>query len=248
MKTRFLARPRKAFAVALLLPALLIFAVGVAMAVAGFARFQAEAFLTHWAEKALPPEARAWQVAEAAAQRSVGWYPVANGEYLDRLGRVYSWQFYQFPYGAAVMLPALPPEQAVVVEHSRRQALDAYRASVAVRPAWPDSWARLAHAKLYLLQIDAEFGAAYARAAQLAFGRDEVNLELAEMGFFAWPSLTNGLREIALERGLRATDSGPRAARRVRQRAAQAGLVPQLCGRATPQQRMAISLCRQEEG
>lgn len=244
MKTSFRPRPRQALAVALLLPALLLFAAGVAMAVAGVARFQSEAFLSHWAEKVLPPEARAWQVAEAAARRSVAWYPVANGEYLDRLGRVYSWQFYQLPHGAAVMLPVLTPEQAMAVERSRRQALDAYRASVAVRPAWPDSWARLAHAKLYLLQIDAEFGAAYARAAQLASGRDEVNLELAEIGFLAWPSLTNGLREIVLERGLRATDSGPRAARSVGRWASQAGLVPRLCGRATPQQRIEISLCR----
>lgn len=236
---------RQALPIAIMLLALALCAAGVSMAVAGAARFQADAFLQDWAGKAAEPEMRAWQVAAAAAQHAVAWYPAGNGDYLDRSGRVYSWQFYRQPHGSAQMLtPLLPAAQAAVIDGSRRQALAMYRAAVALRPAKPDGWARLAHAKLYLRQVDAEFAAAYARAAQLGPWRPDVNLDLASIGFQAWPSLKDPQRELALEQGVRAAGNGRAAARAVEQLAFQAGLGPLFCERATARQVQGLVVCR----
>lgn len=228
-----------------LLLALLLCGAGSAMTLAGVARYQAEAFLRDWEDKAAEPDGRAWSVAEAAAQNALAWYPVANGDYLDRLGRVYSWQFYQHPYGSAAVLGSVfPAEQAAAIDVSRRRALAAYRAAVAVRPEAPASWVRLAHAKRYLLQFDAEFGMAYARAARLGPWQPETGLELAAIGFGAWSSLSNDQRELAMRQGLRAAEGGSIAARTLGRMAAEAGLAAQLCGRATLQQLLLLKVCR----
>lgn len=244
MKAGLLPMPRRALLIATFLLALALCAAGAAMVVAGVARFQAEAFLQDWQRKAAEPEGRAWRVAAAAALRAVAWYPVANGDYLDRLGQVQSWRFYQQPHGVAALLTSLPLTQASAIEASRRQALAAYRAAVAVRPGWPGSWARLAHTQLYLLQFDDEFAAAYAQAAQLGPWRIDVNRELAEMGFHAWPALTERQREIALEHGVRAGESGPSVAQAVQRLAAQAGVLARLCDRAKAQPVQWFDACR----
>lgn len=213
----------------IVLLALLLCTAGVAMTLAGVARYQAEAFLQDWQGKAVEPEDRAWQVAAKAAQRAVAWYPVANGDYLDRLGRVHSWRFYQQPYGSAVLLTSLPLAQAAVIEASRRQALAAYRASVEVRPGWPDSWARLVHAKLYLLELDGEFEQAFLRAADQGPWRGAVNLELAEIGLTAWGVMPADARERTVVQAARAMLPGGADSLAVQGLARQAGVELRIC-------------------
>lgn len=141
-------------ALLVLLLALGLLVAGGRMSVAGIANYQAGAFIAAWEKAGSEPSARAWHVAHDAAQRANSLYPVANGDYLDQLGRVYSWQQFRQPYAT----PA--------ANGSRQAALAAYRAAVAVRATWPYSWERLAHAKLYLQQFDDEFDQAFNQAFQ----------------------------------------------------------------------------------
>lgn len=174
-------------AVLALLLALLLLISGARLLLAGIADYQAEAFLDAWSKARVEPDARAWAVAEAAAQRAVSLSPVADGDRFDRLGRVYSWQHYLQPYGAAH------------ANDSRRSALAAYRASVEARPTWPYTWARLAHSKLYLLEFDAEFAHALTQAFAMGPTRIVINRELADIGFRAWPHLSAAQRQATLE-------------------------------------------------
>lgn len=234
------------------LPALLIISMalllggsGVTLAVAGIARYQADAFLLDWEGKGSEPEPSAWAVAVTAAQRAATWYPVANGDYLDRLGRIYSWQYFQQPFGETTeALGVASPAQVVAIEESRRKALAAYRAAVAVRPRWPGSWARYAHAKLYLQEIDAEFFSSYERAGALGVLRPEINLELAEIGFRSWPVLTADLRELALTQAAQGVKNGRESARLVQELAVQGGLSPLLCARVGANHAVRMSACR----
>lgn len=177
----------KAAAVLVVLLALALLVAGARMLVAGIANYQAEAFLSAWAKAGNEPQARAWQVAHAAAQRAIDLYPVADGDRLDRLGRIHSWQQFRQPYAA----PS--------AHDSRVAALEAYRAAVVARPSWPYTWARLAHSKLYLQELDDEFAQALSQAFQLGPWRIAVNRELAEIGFSAWPHLNDSQRQATLE-------------------------------------------------
>lgn len=190
---------------------------GVRMALAGLANYQAQAFIDDWAKQTQEPGSRAWQVAEDAAQRAISLYPVANGHYADRLGLIYSWQQFRQPYGA---------DEAST---SRRAALDAYRASTTARPSWPDTWARLAHTKLYLLEFDAEFQQAMSNAAQLGPWRIGINRELSEIGFTAWPQLDATQRDATLEAARRAVAYSTNEAKRIYQLAQRTGVTEVLC-------------------
>lgn len=187
------------------------------MALAGLASYQAQAFIDSWAKHAQEPSTRAWEVAEDAAQRAIALYPTASGEYADRLGLVYSWQQFHQPYGA--------PE----AEISRRAALAAYQGSIAARPTWPDTWARLAHAKLYLLEFDNELNQAMSNAAELGPWRVGINRELAEIGFTAWPQLNHAQRQATLEAARRTVAYSGNEAKRVYQFAELTGMTQVLC-------------------
>jgi hypothetical protein len=180
-------RPARLPIVLLLVLAALLLWSGGRLLLAGIADYQAEAFILDWEKSAVEPGERAWEVGHAAAQRAVELYPVADGERLDRLGRIYSWKQFRQPYGAAE------------AEDSRRAALQAYREAVSVRPLWPYTWARLAHTKLYLLEIDDEFSHAFNQAFSLGPWRIGVNRELAQIGLIAWPKLDIEQRQKTLE-------------------------------------------------
>lgn len=201
----------------LLAAALSVLATGGRMAMAGLAHYQSQAFIDSWIAPAQEPAPRAWAIAHDAAQRAVAWYPVASGQYFDRLGLIHSWQQFRQPYGA-------PQAQA-----SRTAALAAYRASVEARPTWPDSWARLAHAKLYLLQFDKEFDQALSRAAQLGPWRVGINRELTEIGLTAWPQLDALQQAAIIESSRRTVAYSPTEARRTYQLAEHTGMTDLLC-------------------
>ncbi|NBA96533.1 hypothetical protein [Pseudomonas sp. R5(2019)] len=209
---------QKVSAVLVLPLALVLLFAGACMIVAGIASYQAEAFISDWEKAGNEPEARAWQIAHDAAQRATSLYPVANGDYLDRLGRIHSWQQFRQPYAA--------PTAA----SSRHAALDAYRAAVAARPSWPYTWAHLAHSKLYLQEFDDEFAHALSQAFQLGPWRIGVNRELAEIGFSAWPHLSESQRQTTLESARRSIAYGHAEAQRLLKIAQHTDKLPQLCG------------------
>ena len=208
---------RRMPALLVLLLALGLLVAGGRMSVAGIANYQAEAFMSAWAKAGSEPSARAWQVAHNAAQRANSLYPVANGQYLDQLGRVYSWQQFRQPYAAPIAYA------------SRQAALDAYRAAVATRPTEPYTWERLAHAKLHLQQFDNEFDQALQQAFQRGPWRIGVNRELAEIGFSAWAHLTPSQRLATLESARRSVANGPTETQRLLKIAELTGLVGELC-------------------
>jgi hypothetical protein len=207
---------RPPIALLLVLAALLLWSGG-RLLLAGIADYQAEAFILDWEKSAVEPGTRAWEVGHAAAQRAVDLYPAADGERLDRLGRIYSWKQFRQPYGAAE------------AEDSRRAALQAYRDAVSVRPLWPYSWARLAHTKLYLLEIDEEFSHAFAQAFSLGPWRIGVNRELAQIGLIAWPKLNIEQRRTTLESIRRAAAWSPTEARNLLLLAQQGGRLQTFC-------------------
>ena len=200
------------------LAALLLMLFGGRLLLAGIADYQAEAFLTAWETAGSEPDERAWSIAHDAAQRAIDLYPVADGERLDRLGRIYSWQHFRQPYAA-------PQAQA-----SRLAALEAYRASVNVRPSWPDSWARLARAKLYLQAFDDEFANALQQAFTQGPWRIGVNRELAQIGLIAWPRLTPEQQQTTLESARRVAVYSAGEAQQLLKLAAQTGTLQQVCG------------------
>ncbi len=218
-------------ALLLLMLALTMLITGGRMGLAGIARYQAEAFISAWAKAGNEPSPHAWQIAQGAAQRAIGFYPVANGDYLDRLGRVHSWQYFRQPYG----MPAL--------QASREKALQAYRAAVAARPNWPYTWARLAHSKLYLQQFDAEFNQAFAHAAALGPWRIGVNRELAEIGFHAWPQLADTQREMTLESARRSVAYSWNEAKNMRRLAESSSGLSILCNSLSSELKTRKAVC-----
>ena len=200
------------------LVALLLMLFGGRLLLAGIADYQAEAFLTAWETAGTEPDERAWSIAHDAAQRAIDLYPVADGERLDRLGRIYSWQQFRQPYASPSALS------------SRESALDAYRASLSARPAWPDTWARLAHAKLYLQAFDDEFANALKQAFALGPWRIAVNRELAQIGLIAWPRLTPEQQQATLESARRVAVYSAGEAQQLLKLAAQTGTLQQVCG------------------
>lgn len=156
--------------------------VGVPLLSSGVASHQTERVLNAWSDNDSLPPPSYWEQLHQRALRATESYPVANGEYLDRLGRVSLW-------GAAINSKA---------EQRWQDAIAAFRASVAARPSWPWTWLRLAHAKLHSGQLDHEFDRALHQAARLGAGRADLNRDLARMGFDAWSLLSIEQRALVL--------------------------------------------------
>lgn len=160
---------------------------GIAMTSAGVERVRAEAFMSHWAERRAEPAPAAWEAARLAAATAVARYPVAHGDYEDRLGRVHLWRHYRHPFGA---------EDA---RASREQAVAAFERALAARPVAPGTHARLASAHLYLLRLEVPLARHMGLARAQGPWQPDVNRELAEVGLMAWPSLAPLQREQAME-------------------------------------------------
>lgn len=218
--------------VLLLLACVALLLTGLRMANAGIAAYQAEAFLTDWAGKRVEPDSRAWAVAYSAAQRSIDSYPVANGEYFDRLGRIHSWQF------------AAQPFASPLAKESRLAAVGGYRAAIAARPVWPYSWLQLADSKLHLAQFDAEFKRALGRAMELGPTRIDVQREVARIAFSAWPQLNASERQRFLESARRSVAYGPREAQQLYALASSHGVADALCASLDSHLKTTRKLCQ----
>lgn len=222
---------RLAIILALVLSLPLLYGGG-RLLLAGIASYQTQAFLDDWARKGEEPSPRAWQIAHDAAQRAVDLYPGSNGESLERLGRVLQWQQFRQPFGA--------PQAAA----TRRAALDAFRAASEVRPTWPNNWAALAYAKLYLLEFDAEFAHALQQAQVLGPSRIEINRTLAEIGFIAWPQLNDEQRNATLESARRTVQHGPKEAQNMLAIISQTGMTRELCASLDTALKDTRKICR----
>lgn len=227
--------PRRQTAVCLLVLPLALLLVGLAPGLlqAGIASQRSERYLQHWQQLGEPPSPRTWALARQAARRASERYPVANGEYLDRLGRVSLWQ------------PGVPAH-AAELRAQRQDALAAFRQSLAARPGWPWTWVRLAHAKLALGQLDEEFDLALRRASALGHGRPEVNRDLAGLGLYAWPALDIGQRTLTLEAARRAVVHSPQHARLIYDLARHNGRVEPLCWSLTEAVKVQQHICDKE--
>lgn len=171
----------------LLLLAVLLVYLGARLLLAGVAAYQAQRFLDDWSSKGQEPQARAWQIAHAAAQRSVALYPGANGEYLEQLARIQQWQQHSHPPGADS------------AKASRQAARDSFRAAIQARPTWPYNWMGLVSVKLQLLEIDEEFAEAMQQAHRYAPTRLDINRNLAQAGLVAWMLLDEAAENLTLE-------------------------------------------------
>lgn len=158
---------------------------GSQMTMAGLFAQQAQRQIDAWHAAAQAPAGGQWLLAHNAARKAVAWYPVAQGDYLDRLGRVESW--------AAV---GQPPAGA---ESAHRAALEHYRQALAVRPNWPYTWVGLVESKVALRQFDGELDHAFKHALALGPWRIGVNRDLARIGLQAWPQLNPAQRLVTLQ-------------------------------------------------
>ncbi|OIN07243.1 hypothetical protein [Oceanisphaera psychrotolerans] len=171
---------------------------GGRMLLAGTYQYQTDQFLDDWVTKNRQPEPLAWMVAEAAVRKAIALYPLANADYLDRLGRVYDWQHISLPIGS---------EQA---HTSRERAINAYRYAIAVRPNWPFSHNNLATAKLRQGELDDEFKQAMESGFTLGPWRAIAYQQTAWLGLVSWHTLNEQERKTvtsAIHHGLTHTGS-----------------------------------------
>lgn len=221
-----------AFIVAL--PASVICLVlSVPMLFAGVASQHAELALNYWQRSDQPPSEGYWNMSLQRAESAVQRAPIANGEYLDRLGRVLLWG------------PLIAPESSEV-EAQKQASLHAFRASVEARPAWPWSWLRLAYAKQGLQQMDDEFDLAMRRTSELGAGRVELDSDLAALGFSAWNELTTSQRAITLEAASRSAAFSQREALDMYNLASASGLVTPLCWSLGSAIKAKQQICKEE--
>lgn len=204
--------------------------VAVPLVQSGLAGFQTERVLNAWGEKDELPPAHLWGQLLQRAEQSVSAYPAFSGEYLDRLGRVQAW--------GALIEPENPQHWT--------QAAASFRASTEVRPAWPWSWLRLAHAKLQAGELDREFDEALREAARLGQGRLELNRDLARMGFDNWRLLTIEQRALVLQAAERVVARNEQHAKDMQQVAQAAGVGPALCWAVDASIETRDHICKEE--
>ncbi|KAA6181857.1 hypothetical protein F2Q65_18745 [Thiohalocapsa marina] len=208
---------RKLAAAVLLGAALVLAWLAARMLLAALFSLQAETFLEDWRAQRRQPEPQAWNIARTAAQRAIDLYPVAHGEYWQRLGRVYQWRDADLPIG--------DPDAA----SSRRQAVGFHEAATRARPLRPYDWARLADAERRLGERDAALSHALRQAQALGPWRPGINRQVAITGLSAWHRLDPPAREATLQATQRAILRGDAA--QIRQAMASQGLRLFVCTR-----------------
>ena len=140
---------------------------------AGLADYQARTFQEDWQQKQTPPSIKAWRIAKEASERAVARHPLnANGEYLDRLGRINEWLHFDKPVGDAV------------AQLTRSKAESLYEQAIAARPAWPNTYSQLAYVKAIQGELDKRFYEVAEVAYQLGPWRKPTLVQLAEVAKF----------------------------------------------------------------
>jgi len=195
-RTAFIALITLALALALTL----VYSGG-RMLLAGSYRYQTDIFLDDWATKQSQPTPEAWQVAQQAAHKAVALYPVANGSYYDRLGRVYDWQ------------QIAEPMASPAAQQSRQLAINAYRQAITSWSQWPFSQLALAATKLRQGELDDEFKQALQNGFTLGPWREQAYQQTAYLGLISWHTLNEQQQQTvtnAIHHGLTHTGSSQR--------------------------------------
>ncbi|WP_282343754.1 hypothetical protein [Pseudomonas sp. PS02288] len=223
----------RAICIGMLPLAALVIGLSWTMMRAGIDSYRAERFLQSWEAKGMP-DAETLAAGRQAAEHAIERFPAPNGEYLDRLGRVLSWEDADAPYGAAE------------AQASRQAALETYRASLAVRPGWPWTWLRLTSTKLSQQAFDDEFADALSRSSALGANRIEMDRDLARIGFEGWPSLTTEQRVLTLKAAARTVGYSYPEAQNLYGLAQRAGLNVPLCWSLSEDIRAKRQICKKE--
>jgi hypothetical protein len=160
---------------------------------ADLSEMNASAHLDSWRELGTVTSVDDWQDAHDSLQRAIVLKPEDAFLY-QQLGVIY-----EFKNLASVDVSFTPLERV----ESRYHAVDAYRKSAELRPAWPDGWAHLARMKAYILQIDEEFFQAFNNALLLGATEVRVDRELRPLcpliSFFDVPESLNDFCSIDTE-------------------------------------------------
>ncbi len=176
---------RKALAAALLagLPACLWLATA---ALGGYHDFQAGNYLEAWSfrsyeqqlkDSEFSPAAEDIDRALAHARSAVRLSPY-KAEYQEHLGSILLW------------LHHTPPEVQAQQPEWRDQSMQSFREAIRLRPAWPDTYLRLARAKALLNRPDAEMQAALRQSMQLAPWKPAAMNEVLDIGLYTWDRLS----------------------------------------------------------
>jgi hypothetical protein len=195
---------------------------------AGIASYRAERYLTYWETLEQAPPASARTKAKEAALQATEVFPVANGEYLDRLGRIYAWN-----KGAA------PAHDDMI---AARMAFDE---SLEARPDWPWTWVRMVYAKLQLKEVDDQLSQALRRAIDTGGGHHEIDKDLAQMGLRAWPELSISERALMLEAAVRSATFSEKDARSIYAVAQSTGQTLALCLSLTASMKTRQHICQE---
>lgn len=177
---------RQLLPVTALLCALVLAVTGSKMSLAGLYAYQTEVFATHWHKERRVPAPEEWQRINTAARNAVRLYPVDNAEYLQLLGENWLWRQYEQPMGST----------APAIVRARKEAVKAFTAATTQRPLWPAHWSGLARAQASQLDFSPELTTTLRNAERLGKNRQEVNLQIAELGLLTWQHMDIAAQQI----------------------------------------------------
>ncbi len=116
-----------------------------------------------------------WEHANRRLQRAITLQP-RQAELYSLSGTLHEWR--------AFLTGETDPEAALA---SRRQAMAAYRESIALRPAWPDSWLFLARQKAMLGELDDELRRTLLQGLALGTNEPRIAPLVIEVITLSWP-------------------------------------------------------------
>lgn len=135
--------------------------------------------LEGWARAGEVGSLAEWDAARGELALSMKLLP-DSGEQYGLAGQLHEWRFF-------VADSPVVAEPDII--RTRQAAIDAYRRSAELRPAWPLGWAELARQKAMLAQDDAEFARALHRAMTLGPNEESVDLLVTDIATLAWPAV-----------------------------------------------------------
>ena len=183
---------RKALLGGLVVMLLAFFIIALRWGLADIYAYQAREYLETWYLGDQASLDENWQNAHDSMQTALSIFP-DHPEYLDQMGQIYEWQFYQSDFNGDEFNSIL------------QTALGFYHQATAIRPDWPHSWASVAFMKSRLGELDDEFYHALQSSLTLGANEPEVLSRLLEAVLPQWtqiPAPRHELRNIILIKNL----------------------------------------------
>lgn len=165
---------------------LILLALGTSLILSALFSFQANRFLDSWQATAKQPSDKAWNIAFAASEKAIAWYPGDNAAFINAQGRILEWKQFTLPIGDPL------------ARNSRLAALVAYRQATELRPTWPYTWGDLALIKARLGEVDNELLNALNKAFENGPWRSRVLERITQVGLLTWPQLPEQGRQLTL--------------------------------------------------